>query len=70
MRTEGPTYRKTFILGDVQDSVIQEFYAGTAEVNVRNLFDSYRTLRAFNLVRQSLSKERNRNSYAQEASRQ
>jgi len=65
VRTEGPAYRKTFIFAGVPDSVIQEFYAGTAQVNARKLFDPYRTLRA--MARQSFSaQERIRNNHAAE----
>ena len=61
VRAEGPAYRKSFIFADVPDSVIEEFYAGTAEVNARKLFDAYRTLRA--VARQSFSQEGNRNNH-------
>jgi hypothetical protein len=63
-RTEGPAYRKTFIFTEVPDSLIQEFYAGTAEVGARKLFESYRTLRA--IARQSFPQERNRTNHAAE----
>lgn len=66
VRTEGPAYRKTFVFADVPDALIQDFYAGAAEVSARKLFDSYRTLRA--IARQSLSQERNMN-YASDTSR-
>ena len=64
VRAEGPAYRKSFIFAEVPSSVIQEFYAGTAEVNARKVFDSYRTLRA--IARQSFSQERNRTNHAAE----
>ena len=46
IRSEGPAYRKTFTFANVPDPVIEDFYAGTAEVSARKLFESYRTLRA------------------------
>jgi len=39
--------------------MIQEYYAGAAEVSARKLFESYRTLRS--IARQSFTQERNMN---------
>ncbi len=64
IRTEGPAYRKTFIFTEVPDSLIREFYAGTADVSARKLFESYRTLRA--IARQSFADERNGNNNARD----